>query len=346
MKIVKALFAIVFVSIFFIATYLFLELKPRSGPVEKIIVEVRPGPFKNVIDELVEKGLVRNRRLFSRIATFTKSDQRVKMGEYELSTDMWPTQILNVLVSGKSIQRSFTIQEGLNIFEIAQVIEQNKIGTAAQFLQKVRDSKYVEKMIGFSAPSLEGYLYPDTYFYTKGMPLDRIIQMMVDHFNTVIRDIAPQLQEDKKLRHRMIILASMIEKETGAPEERATISSVFYNRMKKNMRFQSDPTIIYGLAVEKGHMIRNIRKADITRKTPYNTYTIPSLPVGPIANPGKDSILAALKPAKTEYLYFVSMNEGRHYFSRTYQEHNEAVKKYQLDRRMREGKSWRNLKKQ
>ncbi len=345
MKIVKILFALAFVSIFFVATYLFLELKPRSGPVEKIIVEVQPGPFKNVIDELVEKGLVRNRKLFSRIATFTKSDQKVKMGEYELTTDMWPTQILNVLVSGKSLQRSFTIQEGLNIFEIAQVLEQNKITTADKFLAKVRDPQYVRKLIGFDAPSLEGYLYPDTYFYTKGMSLDRIIQMMVDHFNTVIMEVSPALQENKKLRHRMVILASMIEKETGAPEERPTISSVFYNRMKKNMRFQSDPTIIYGLAVEKGRMIRNIRRSDITKKTPYNTYTIPSLPIGPIANPGKEAIAAALKPAKTEYLFFVSMNEGRHYFSRTYEEHNQAVKKYQVDRRMREGKSWRNMKK-
>lgn len=168
---------------------------------------------------------------------------------------------------------------------------------------------------------------------------------MVDHFNGVILETAPQLQEDKALRHKMIILASMIEKETGAPEERPTISSVFYNRMKKNMKFQSDPTIMYGMAVQRGAMVNNIRKSDILAKTPYNTYTVPSLPIGPIANPGKDAILAALKPEKTEFLYFVSMNEGRHYFSRSYQEHNEAVKKYQKDRRMREGKSWRNLKK-
>jgi len=137
-------------------------------------------------------------------------------------------------------------------------------------------------MIGFKASSLEGYLYPDTYFYTKGMTLEKIIQMMVDHFNEVISETAPQLHQDKALRHKMVILASMIEKETGAPEERPTISSVFYNRMKKNMRFQSDPTIIYGMAVEKGEMVRYILKSDILAKTPYNTYAIPCLPVGPI----------------------------------------------------------------
>lgn len=334
-----------FIGFLFGGTYLFLELKPSAGVSEKIVIEVTPGPFKNVIDELVSKGVVKNRRLFTMIATFTKADQKIKMGEYEITTDMWPTEILNVLVSGKSLQRSFTIQEGLNIFEIAQVMELNKITAADKFLKYVRDPKIVQKLIDYPAASLEGYLYPDTYFYTKGMTLERIVRMMVDHFNSVVTEVAPQLQQDKKLRHKMVTLASMIEKETGAPEERPTISSVFYNRMKKNMRFQSDPTIIYGIAVQKGEMVRNIRKSDIMAKTPYNTYTIPALPIGPIANPGKEAIVAALKPEKTEYLYFVSMNEGRHYFSRTYEEHNEAVRKYQMDRRMREGKSWRNLKK-
>ncbi len=345
MKFVKILFAFVFVTGLFAATYLYFQLKPRAGASEKIIIEVTPGPFKNVIDELYAKNIIHNKRLFSMIATFTKADQKIKMGEYEITTDMWPQEILKILVSGKSVQRSFTIQEGLNIFEIAQNFELNKIATAKQFLKLVRDPKYTEKMIGFKAASLEGYLYPDTYFYTKGMTLEKIIQMMVDHFNAVITETAPQLHEDKALRHKIVILASMIEKETGAPEERPTISSVFYNRMKKNMKFQSDPTIIYGMAVQKGEMVRNIRKSDILAKTPYNTYTIPALPIGPIANPGKEAIMAALKPEKTEYLYFVSMNEGRHYFSRSYEEHNEAVKKYQVDRRMREGKSWRNLKK-
>lgn len=345
MRIVKIVLALIFVSGLFAATYLYFQLKPSSGVSEKVVIEVTPGPFKNVIDDLHEKQIIKNKRLFSLIATFTKADQKIKMGEYEITTDMWPHQILTILVSGKSVQRSFTVQEGLNIFEIAQIFELNKIASAESFLKLVRDPKYTEKLIGFKAPSLEGYLYPDTYFYTKGMTLDKIIHMMVSHFNEVINEEAPQLQENKVLRHKMVILASMIEKETGAPEERPTISSVFYNRMKKNMRFQSDPTIIYGIAVQKGAMGNNIRKSDILAKTPYNTYTIPSLPLGPIANPGKEAILAALKPEKTEYLYFVSMNEGRHYFSRTYQEHDEAVKKYQKDRRMREGKSWRNLKK-
>lgn len=345
MRIVKILVALFFLTGLFATTYLFFQLKPRSGTSEKIVIEVLPGPFKNVIDDLYDKGLIRNKRLISRIATFTKADQKAKMGEYEITTEMWPHQILQVLVSGKSLQRSFTVQEGLNIFEIANIIELNKIGTKEEFLKLVTDKAFVQSLIGMNAPSLEGYLYPDTYFYTKGMSLEKIVRSMVGHFNTVIKEVAPELEKDKVRRHKVVILASMIEKETGAPEERPTISSVFYNRMKKKMRFQSDPTILYGLAMERGELVRNIRKKDILAKTPYNTYTVNGLPVGPIANPGKEAIKATLKPAQTEYLFFVSMNEGRHYFSKTYKEHNEAVKKYQQTRENREGRSWRNLKK-
>jgi UPF0755 protein len=142
----------------------------------------------------------------------------------------------------------------------------------------------------------------------------------------------------------MITLASVVEKETGAPDERPIIASVFYNRLKKNMRLQSDPTIIYGLEMQRGKLVRNIHKSDILAKTPFNTYVISGLPLGPISNPGKEAILAALKPEKTEYLYFVSMNEGRHYFSRTYEEHEKAVRQYQMNAKERAGKSWRHLK--
>jgi UPF0755 protein len=328
-----------------VGTYLYVQLKPSAEKSEKIIIDVGPGPFKNVIDHLYELKVIRNKRLVSMIATFTHADQKIKMGEYEITTDMWPQEILRILVSGKGVQRSFTVQEGLNIFEIAHVFELNKISSEKAFLKLVQNPKYAEKLIGMKVNSLEGYLYPDTYFYTKGMSLEKIVQMMVTHFNDVIKTIAPQLETNKALRHKMVILASMIEKETGVEEERPTISSVFYNRMKKNMRFQSDPTIIYGLAIKNGKMGNSIHKSDILSKNPYNTYTIKGLPIGPISNPGKEAILAAMKPEKTEYLYFVSMNEGRHYFSRTYREHEEAVKKYQKDHRMRQGKSWRNLKK-
>jgi UPF0755 protein len=140
--------------------------------------------------------------------------------------------------------------------------------------------------------------------------------------------------------HQIVTLASMIEKETGAPEERPIISSVFFNRLRKKMRLQSDPTTIYGIWES---YTGNIHRQDLLNPTPYNTYTVPALPIGPIGNPGMLALEAALNPSRSEYLYFVSKNEGRHSFSRTLQEHNSAVRKFQLDPKAREGKSWRDL---
>jgi UPF0755 protein len=143
----------------------------------------------------------------------------------------------------------------------------------------------------------------------------------------------------------VITLASVVEKETGAPEERPVIASVFHNRLKKGMRLQSDPTILYGMLMKTGVMTKNIRKKDILAQTPYNTYTVRALPIGPIANPGKEAIKAVLNPGNTDFLYFVSRNDGTHVFSKTYEDHNKAVKAYQLNHRARKGKSWRDLKK-
>jgi UPF0755 protein len=145
-------------------------------------------------------------------------------------------------------------------------------------------------------------------------------------------------------RHEHVTLASIVEKETGAPGERPMIASVFHNRLKKSMRLQSDPTIIYGILDQNGgEPVKNITKQDIITTTPYNTYKIEALPVGPIANPGKESLLATLNPAESDNFYFVSRNDGTHIFTKTYEEHSQAVRTYQLDPKMREGKSWRDL---
>jgi UPF0755 protein len=145
--------------------------------------------------------------------------------------------------------------------------------------------------------------------------------------------------------HDQVTLASVIEKETGAQGERQVISSVFHNRLNKKMKLQSDPTILYGILVETGVLKKNITKSDIHRPTPYNTYTVKALPMGPIANPGREALRAAVNPVESNYLYFVSRNDGTHVFSETYGNHNNAVKKFQLERKNRVGKSWRDLKK-
>jgi len=146
-------------------------------------------------------------------------------------------------------------------------------------------------------------------------------------------------------RHSIVTLASIIEKETGAAEERPIISSVFHNRLNKKMRLQTDPTVIYGILDKTGVMTKNIRKKDLREPNKYNTYTFRGLPVGPIANPGKEALLAALQPEPTDFLYFVSRNQGTHVFSKNYRDHTNAVRRFQLNRAARKGKSWRDLKK-
>lgn len=212
------------------------------------------------------------------------------------------------------------------------------------FLKRVRDPQYTQNLIGEPASSLEGYLFPETYNYTKYTSLDELIRAMVSRFQAVYRDVSKDYKGPLS-RYQVVTLASVIEKETGAPQERELISSVFHNRLKKGMRIQSDPTIIYGYWVETGEPLRNIRKSDIRRPTPYNTYTVKALPIGPVANPGREALRAAMFPADSEYFYFVSRNDGTHIFTTNYKDHLQAVKDYQLNRSAREGKSWRDLSK-
>jgi UPF0755 protein len=166
---------------------------------------------------------------------------------------------------------------------------------------------------------------------------------MVKRFLFVFGEVLPQSHVQGWTRHQIVTLASIIEKETGAPEERPLISSVFHNRLLKKMRLQTDPTVIYGKAEKSGKIEINITRADLLTPSRYNTYVIPALPPGPIANPGKEALLAAVNPAASGYLFFVSQNDGTHVFSEDYSAHNRAVQKFQLDRKAREGKSWRDL---
>ncbi|MBU1697564.1 MAG: endolytic transglycosylase MltG, partial [Proteobacteria bacterium] len=181
--------------------------------------------------------------------------------------------------------------------------------------------------LGIKAITLEGYLFPDTYFFPKNTDCKTVITTMVEHFNNIL---TKEWQARAKTMgfsvHDIVTLASIIEKETGDALERPLISSVFHNRLKKNMRLESDPTVIYGIKNFDG----NIKKKHLKMKTPYNTYQIIGLPLGPIANPGAKSLAAALNPVHSEYLFFVSKKDTTHQFSKTIQEHNQAVAKYQL----------------
>ena len=191
------------------------------------------------------------------------------------------------------------------------------------------------------ALKLEGYLYPNTYDFNENTPAESVIKTMVREFHKKTQELDFSKSPSSLSKHEVVILASIVEKETGAKRERPIIAGVFHNRLKKKIRLQSDPTTIYGIFE---NFNGNLRKIHLQQKTPYNTYRINGLPHGPISNPGIDSIKAVLRPTKHNYLYFVSKNDGTHVFSSTYKEHLSAVTKHQKNRRNRMGKSWRNLK--
>lgn len=329
--------------------YEFMSSRPSSVS-QDVVYEVTPGKgFSSVAKELEEKGLIKDAFLFNIYARLTGERAKLKVGEYLLKTNMVPTEVMAVISSGKSIARSFTVSEGLSIYEIANLYEQQKFGTAAEFLKWVRDPQLIKTLLGQNKsenyPSLEGYLFPETYMLTRYTDTRSLVTKMVQRFLYVYNEVIAQAEVKSLSRHEVVTLASIIEKETGAAFERPMISSVFHNRLAKNMRLQTDPTIIYGKAELSGKIEINITRADLSNPTRYNTYVIYGLPPGPIANPGREALLAAVKPVQSRNLFFVSQNDGTHIFSETYEQHNRAVQAYQRNAKAREGKSWRDLNK-
>jgi UPF0755 protein len=250
---------------------------------------------------------------------------------------MSPFALLRVLTSGKSVLHAVHIPEGFDIDQIADELASKNLVAREDFIKLARDP-HMAKLLGVDENSLEGYLYPETYSFTHFTGDRVILKTMVDKFREVYnREIKFAANKTGVSMHQVVTLASMIEKETGAPEERPLISSVFHNRLQFGMKLQSDPTVIYGKKGDK----KNITHKDLVTPTPYNTYTIKGLPIGPICNPGKDALIAAIEPASTKYLYFVSRNDGTHVFTTSYDQHRAAVVKFQVDPKAREGKSWR-----
>ena len=318
---------------------------PASQDARSVVLEVMPAmSFQAVAQELKKVGVINNVKLFYLYARIKGLRSQLRVGEYELNTNMLPGQVLTIITSGKSLTKPFVVPEGLNIFETSELFEKQGFGTREEFLALTKDKSLVKNLLGEDAESLEGYLFPETYLITKFMTVEDVIVAMVRRFQSVYSEAVKQNQVKNWTTHQVVTLASIVEKETGAPQERKIISSVFHNRLKKHMRLQTDPTVLYGIAIESGQLPKNIRKSDLLRPTPYNTYVISSLPPGPISNPGREAIVAAMNPEATDFLFFVSHNDGTHEFTKTYEDHSNAVRKFQIDPKSREGKSWRDLK--
>ena len=304
----------------------FLLLPPTFQGEKKRVLIPKGSTFREVVHALDEEGLLRSRTQFYLMARILGIAGRVQAGEYELSTAMTPSVILHKLVSGDVLKYRVTIPEGYTIQQIAVRLEELGIITEREEFLAAAFSSDFNTMLGIDGESVEGYLFPDTYLFPSALTPDEVIKTMVANFKRVYKsDFSLRAAELGMTDREVVVLASIIEKETGLPEERPLISAVFHNRLKRGIPLASDPTVIYGIADFDG----NLRKRDLERRTPYNTYMIQGFPPGPIANPGRSSIEAALYPAPVTYLYFVSRNDGSHHFSTTLREHNEAVRRYQ-----------------
>jgi UPF0755 protein len=289
----------------------------------------RGASFNRVMDVLEAEGLLRQRELFHLLALMRNGTRQVRAGEYEFSGRMSPSDILGKLIRGEIKGYRITVPEGFTAREILGRLLASKLVDEKEFLRLSRDREFL-LTLGIEGRSLEGYLFPETYFLDRSMDTQTIIRTLVNQFwHHVTPSMKKRSAELGLTVDQFVTLASIIEKETGRKEEMPLIAAVFHNRLQRRMPLQSDPTVIYGLPDFDG----NLRKKDLLKKTPYNTYRFAGLPPGPIASPGMDALQAALNPADVTYLYFVSKNDGSHQFSDHLSKHSEAVQKYQPRKR-------------
>jgi UPF0755 protein len=287
---------------------------------------------------LIESGVVSNEFALRAALWWSGRSRSLKAGEYRFDRAMTAVEVVDKLTKGDVYTRRITFPEGLTIREMAMLYESNRFGSARDFLRAASDPSLI-KELDPKAPDLEGYLFPETYALARTTPATRLVELMVERFRSTYGEIPPQGGQPLTTR-QLVTLASLVEKETGAPPERPIVSAVYRNRMKIGMGMQADPTVVYAL-MKAGRYDGNIRRVDLDFDSPYNTYKYSGLPPGPIASPGRASLEAAAAPADVPYLYFVSRNDGTHVFAETLAQHNANVYQYQVqyfrERRLKGG---------
>ena len=290
----------------------------RGYPAPEQFVDIPSGLSTRAIGErLVAAGVVRDRWTFRAAVWTAGQTTKLKAGEYRFSDAMNPIDVIDKLRRGDVFVVPITFPEGLTVAEMGKIFESKGFGPAEEFVSAGR--------------KLEGYLFPDTYALSRHTDGPKLVRLMNDAFE---RALTPELRAAAKERglteRQLVTLASIVEKETGNPAERPLVASVYENRLRIGMALQCDPTVIYALEL-RGHYAGNIHRDDLLIDSPYNTYRYPGLPPGPIASPGRASLDAVVHPADTEYLYFVSKNDGSHLFATTLAEHNKNVQKFQVE---------------
>lgn len=303
---------------------LLFSLDSAPSGMNGAVFEVGEGwPLKTVACELHRAGLIKSRRFFV-IMCSIRPAYVCKAGRYRIYGGMATHEIVSMFGSGRQITSRVTIPEGCNIYEIAQRLDDYRITSAREFIKFCNDRRFLTG-IGIHSQSAEGYLFPDTYVFNEGMEARNVIVIMHNRFRSVIKSIGHSAISDSGMKLDDVVkLASLIEEEAAVPAERKYVSSVFHNRIKRGMRFDCDPTVRYALKKFSGKLYLD----DLKNDSPYNTYRYRGFPPTAISCPGRDSIIAALHPADTDFLYFVARNDRSHYFSVTLREHNMAVSRY------------------
>jgi UPF0755 protein len=308
------------------------ELSSKSKPKavttgQDVIVTIPKGATVSQVGGILEdEGVISSRLVFKLVSLIRGEQKNIKAGDYALKTGSDAGDVLDQLISGKTLMFSLTVPEGYDMFQVAELFEKLGVCPKDDFLNLAKDPRFLKEM-GVEGQSVEGYLFPDTYFlrYAEKGDAKYIIRKMVQRFTQVYdKYVRPTADQYSWSTVQVLTLASLVEKEARASEH-ALVSAVFHNRLRKNMPLQSDPTVIYGIKP----MGSKITRADLNRKHPYNTYQNAGLPPGPIANPGKASLVAAVQPDDVDYLYFVAKNDGTHQFSPNLKEHNHWVDLYQ-----------------
>jgi len=283
-----------------------------EGPLaeDKVVNIPRGLGIRDIADVLQREGVIDQPYIFMGSVIALKARGELKYGEYQFSKHASIADVVDTIIEGKVVQHAFTVPEGL---------------TSEQIVARLLESTALTGQI--KEIPREGTLLPETYRFTRGMTREQIIQRMQQAHRRVLQDVWEHRMPDLPVKtpEQLVTLASIVEKETGRPDERTRVAAVFVNRLKTRMRLQSDPTIIYGLTGGKGSLGRPIQKNEIDQPTPYNTYVIDGLPPGPIANPGRASLEAAANPARTKEIYFVADGSGGHLFSDNYTEHQKNV---------------------
>lgn len=325
----------------------------HPGTGREVTVEIARGMrFPEIARELERQGVIDHPSWFRLYAMHRGLANRVRAGKYVLRDDMTPREVLDTLIKGvEEVEVSVTIPEGSNMLEVFELLEKAEVARAEDLARIARDPEWLKEQ-GIGGPTAEGYLFPNTYRFRKPSDPRKVLETLVRQHRIVYdglrRKHARSLGKLQKQLgwgdHEVVIMASIVEKEAVAPDERPTIASVFYNRLTfssfKSRKLETDPTIRYGCTMDpsRSKPCRDwfdagrprLRRAQLDDAlNPYNTYQHPNLPPGPIGNPGRASLEAAMAPADTEYLYFVARDERHHVFSKTYEEHARNVQKYQ-----------------